>query len=290
MTLPTMLVIGAMKSGTTTLYNDLRSHPGIFFPEDKEPGNLSSDEVLTRSGREEYARMFRKARADQLCAEASTVYSKLPDFPGVASRALDVLGPDLRLLYIVRNPIGKIVSQYRHELRNRRPGVSADIDEAIRGDRRYIDYSRYAMQAEPWIQTFGRERLLVIKFEEYVVDRRSALAAIQTFLGLRPLPDLVQPDERFNESGVEPVPPPTLRRLSRSRVYRSVLRPMLGPSARRRLRLRFLPRPAEQPALPSSATIDYAIEELGDDLERQPALFGSARRLWSEGELREGRT
>ena len=52
--LPDFLIIGAMKSGTTSLYADLKTHPSIFLPEDKEPSCLASDEVLTDAGQAPY--------------------------------------------------------------------------------------------------------------------------------------------------------------------------------------------------------------------------------------------
>ena len=98
MTLPHFLIIGGMKCGSTTLYRDLLTHPRVFFPIDKEPCNLCDDRVLTDAGRAEYEALFKRARPDQLCAEASTDYTKLPDRPGVAARALRVLGPELKLI------------------------------------------------------------------------------------------------------------------------------------------------------------------------------------------------
>lgn len=288
MALPGALVIGAQKSGTTTLYEDLRTHPGVFFPEDKEPGDLSSDEVLTPAGRERYQRMFHRSRPGQLCAEASTIYTKLPDFPGVPERAHEVIGSDLRMIYIVRNPIDRIVSHHRHEqtLRLRPP---MPIDEAIRTDHRFLAYSSYAMQAQPWIETFGPGRVLVVRFEDYIRDRREGVASVEAFLGLRPMPDLIDADERFNVTGVEPLTSPAIRRVARSRVYRTTIRPFLSTDVRRRLRFVVLPKPTELPPPPSPATIDHIIDALHEDLERQPSLFGRSAPLWTEDELRRER-
>ena len=76
--LPGFLIIGAMKAGTTTLYHDLLTNPQVFFPLDKEPGNLASHDVLGEDGRGRYASIFKTARPDQICGEASTTYTKLP--------------------------------------------------------------------------------------------------------------------------------------------------------------------------------------------------------------------
>ena len=62
MTLPSFLIIGAMKSGTTTLHADLATHPSISTPDRKEPGDLNHDEVLTPEGRAAYEEISGTAR------------------------------------------------------------------------------------------------------------------------------------------------------------------------------------------------------------------------------------
>lgn len=54
------LIIGAMKSGTSTLHRDLQSNRQIFFPVDKEPNNLADEEFLTDEGKKKYAAIFSK--------------------------------------------------------------------------------------------------------------------------------------------------------------------------------------------------------------------------------------
>ena len=116
MTLPGFLVVGAMKAGTTSLYRDLPTNPSVFMPIDKEPNNLLSDDVRTPQGLDDYARHFQRAGADQLCGEASTAYTMLPRHTGVPERALEVLGPDCRIIYLVREPVARIVSHHQHAL------------------------------------------------------------------------------------------------------------------------------------------------------------------------------
>ena len=115
MRLPTFLIIGAMKAGTTTLYNDLKRQAFIFLPDCKEPNALIDDQILTRSGQIRYSSLFRHARDDQICGEASTAYAKLPHHRNAASRARQILGSNLRVIYIVRDPVLRLVSHYRHD-------------------------------------------------------------------------------------------------------------------------------------------------------------------------------
>jgi hypothetical protein len=152
--LPDFLIIGAMKAGTTTLYHDLMRHPRIFLPEVKEPDALLSDNIFTSRNLRKYAQFFHPASLDQLCGEASTTYTKRPTFEGVADRALRLLGENLKLIYIVRNPLQRTLSHHRflYQLGL----MEKDINRVIRSDPTLIDYSRYAMQIEPWLATFGR--------------------------------------------------------------------------------------------------------------------------------------
>ncbi len=151
MRLPDFLIIGAQKAGTTTLYRDLLANPAIFLPIDKEPGNLCEDDLLTDTGRSAYARHFANASTDQLCGEATTSHTKRPDVLGVPARARRLLGDKLKVIYLVREPISRIISHHHHELTSSEVtcGISrqrfclSGIDEAVdqsapmRGDQRF---------------------------------------------------------------------------------------------------------------------------------------------------------
>ncbi|MHC4218058.1 MAG: sulfotransferase domain-containing protein, partial [Planctomycetota bacterium] len=175
MRLSDFLIIGAMKAGTTSLYRDLLDNPAVFMPVEKEPANLLSDEVCTSVGRRAYARHFERARPDQVCGEATTGCAKLPDIPGVPQRAKRVLGPKVKAIYLVREPVSRIISQHHHERSSRK--ISCDIDTAVREHSRFIDFSRYAMQITPWLEALGPEQVMLVRFETYVAQRLETVAA-----------------------------------------------------------------------------------------------------------------
>ena len=108
---PDFLIVGAMKAGTTTLYHDLSEHPDIFLPVLKEPEVLTTLERLDEM-RAYYARLFRPARPGQLKGEASTAYTKRPNNEGVAEKARALCGDGLKIIYIRRDPVERIRSQY----------------------------------------------------------------------------------------------------------------------------------------------------------------------------------
>src|SRR5262245_21769816 len=113
MTHRAFLVIGAMKAGTTSLFNDLAQNPAIYIPE-KEPAYLTRYNIPDAVAA--YRKLFDSARADQIVGEASTGYSMLPRFKGVPERARACLGPDVSILYLVRNPILRTLSHHYHTM------------------------------------------------------------------------------------------------------------------------------------------------------------------------------
>lgn len=284
--LPDFLIVGGQKCGTTTLWWDLRSVPGIHLPGDKEPDALASDAILTDDGLERYRRLFRGSRADQVCGEASTSYTKAPTVPGVPQRAVRVLGRDLRVIYLVREPVARIVSHHRHEL-SLGEISEPDVDRAVRCDPRFLAYSRYAAQIEPWIREIGHERVRIVRFETYVRRRASTVAEICRFLGVDPDVDGVDPS-RAAAGSSRRLPRVTglWRAVRQSTPYRRLLRPLVPPEWRRVLLERLLPIADARPMPMSPATREWILGELADDLAAQPRVFGTDGPLWSEDELR----
>jgi len=178
--LPGFLIIGAMKAGTTTLYEDLSNVKGIYLPPEKEPNDLILADVESDPGVMRYARKYSAAPYGSLLGDASTAYAKRPTYEGVAGRACRVLGPDLKVIYMVRDPIRRIVSQYHHLWglgEEHRP-----INEAVLVDERYVAYSRYDWQLEPWRACFPASQILVVHLESYVQHRAREFCRICEFL------------------------------------------------------------------------------------------------------------
>lgn len=264
MGLPQFLIIGAMKSGTTSLFFDLMANPAIFFPDDKEPSTLATDDVLSAAGRAAYHDLFRSARPGQLCGEASTDYSKLPDIPGVPERAARVLGTAVKIIYLVREPVARTISQHYHELAG--GTVDANVDEAVRTCPRLIHYSLYGRQILPWIETFGEQHVYVVRFERYVANRRGVVAELSEFLGVPPALEQIEPGHAYNSSERMWARGGPLWRFARGSLYRTWLRPFLSRKQRSRLRDLLLPKAPDRPDLPSLDTVDYILDRVRPDL------------------------
>src|SRR5580704_13557650 len=103
---PDFIVIGAMKSATTTLHEQLARQPGIFMSRPKEPNFFSDDEVYER-GLPWYLSIFQGAGESALCGESSTHYTKLPAHPRTVERMARAL-PRVRVVYVMRHPIDRL--------------------------------------------------------------------------------------------------------------------------------------------------------------------------------------
>jgi hypothetical protein len=178
--LPTFLVIGAMKAGTTSLYHYLRDHPQVFMPKVKEL-DFFAVETSWRRGLEWYERQFAGAGAAVAIGEASTAYTKYPHYPDVPERISQIL-PQCRMIYVVRNPIDRINSHYRH-----RVAVGAErepMERALLDNRIYVDYSRYSMQIDRYLAHFRRDQLSVVTSDELLSDRSATVRRVYEFLGV----------------------------------------------------------------------------------------------------------
>lgn len=205
--LPTFVIIGAMKGGTTSLYHYLKEHPDVFMPETKELHYFVAEKNLRR-GTGWYARQFSKAGDAVAIGEASPDYTKFPLHVGAPRRMADLV-PDARLIYLLRNPVERIRSHYLHDLacgRERRP-----IDRAVQGNEHYLAPSRYALQIEQYLEHFPREQLLLMTSESLRADRPAAMRRILDFIGVDSDWSAPVQDREFNASDQKTTPNALLR-------------------------------------------------------------------------------
>ena len=177
--LPQFVIIGAMKSATTTLYDQLLKQPGIFLPELKEPNFFSDDRQYAR-GLDWYRGLFSAAQASDLVGEASTHYTKLPTYPQTIARMCASLDQP-RLIYVMRHPIDRLISQYIHHWSEGE--ISCGIDEAATRHPELIAYSRYADQLAPFFTAFGKAAVLPVFFDRLKVAPQQELERVCRFIG-----------------------------------------------------------------------------------------------------------
>jgi len=198
---PDFIIIGAQKSGTSTLFHYLNKHPEIFMPWRKE---LHFFDENYSKGLDWYLHFFNKKKA--ICCSCAGEASPYYFFhPLVASRIYDAF-PEIKLILLLRNPVNRSYSQYHHMKRKGRISLSFEhcihLEQEIMKGRKdaffknsmhsdlmfrrfsFLARSRYAEQLMEWYKLFGREQILIIKSEDYFRDSQAICQQIFQFLGL----------------------------------------------------------------------------------------------------------
>lgn len=152
------------------------------MPALKEPDILHKAKTVDEA-RRLYLEHFSGASEGQICGEASTYYTMLPTFTDISELARQVCPDDVKLIYLMRDPIERIRSHLSHDFMVGRLR-DANFDRAVREDPRYISWSDYAMQARPWIQEFGLDRILFLSFENFAANRLTTIRRVFIHLGL----------------------------------------------------------------------------------------------------------
>jgi len=266
--LPDFLVIGAVKSGTTTLYHWLEQQPEIFMSPKKEPRFF--DKNWDR-GTSWYAEFFTHARDDQLAGEASPQYSNL-DAGALAAERIAALLPDARLVYLVRHPVDRMLSEYRYNVQ--RKLVDGSFLEKDR--ERIVGASCYHARLSPYIERFPREQICVVRFEDMINADGAGWTQILRHLGLadRPSPGTVH-----NVTRNYPKATPMTRRLSSMRRKLGLPRP---PAALRSALARSRPPVYVDPVTDDDLPVlDEVAPQVWDDITRLEAWLGVSDPLWS---------
>jgi sulfotransferase family protein len=239
--LPNFLIIGAMKSGTTSLQNALRYHPQAFCA--VEP-HFFCDHF--HEGTSWYRKQFVGATDELAVGEKCADYLYLPK----AIERMAATLPTARLIVALRDPVDRAYSHYWHERRERREHLSfaealdAEPERLSLGDwgLGYTDMGRYVVQLARLASLYPRELIHVMLFEEFRSDPGRAFGSVCRFLGID---DTVRPivlEKRHNPYRVERYHKPLVF-LKRHRVFERLPR-----AISKRLR-RALVRPAEYPPM-----------------------------------------
>lgn len=178
--LPNLIVIGGLKCGTTSVHHYLNLHPQIAMSRPKEL-NYFVTELNRDLGADWYRSHFDPAA--RIRGESSPHYTNLPRFAGVAERMAAELEDGTRLIYMVRDPIDRILSHYVHNTGGGYEGRPIEQALAAPGSS-YVERSRYATQLDPFLQRFGAERVRIISQDELRDRRAETMRGAFEFLGV----------------------------------------------------------------------------------------------------------
>jgi hypothetical protein len=218
MNIPNFFIVGAVKSGTTSLYHYLQEHPDIYMCPIKEPHYFSKDidpkkfnenykktiyidlkkyfnkPILVRKSIafierwEDYVKLFREAENEKVIGEASNgyLYSK------VAAKNIRKRIPNAKIIIILRNPIERAFSHFIMDIRDGRQkekdfssAVLNDINSNIKGwgiTNLYIELGLYSGQVKRWLNTFPKENIRIFLFDELKENPINLVINILKFL------------------------------------------------------------------------------------------------------------
>lgn len=160
--LPDFLVIGAMKCGTSTLRHAMHKHPEVFMVYPEEPRFFFSNKRWAQ-GLELYSSFFANAKEEKAIGEGSGYYSWKAFNDQTVQRIASIL-PDVKIIYMVRHPIERIISHWTWEVANGK--YLGDIERAIKNNRYYIEMSLYYDQISAYREYFDDENIKVLFLED----------------------------------------------------------------------------------------------------------------------------
>lgn len=266
--MPDFVIIGAMKCATSTLHDQLARVEGVSMSDPKEP-NFFSDESNWARGLGWYESLFDSMPHDHLKGESSTHYTKIPTYPECVSRFHETL-PDAKLIYVMRDPIDRIVSQYIHEWSQRVIDEGCSIDDAIHSHPMLVDYSRYAMQLSPYLALYGSQRILPVFFERLMAQPQDEFERIGRFLGIS---SAMQWDlsEAQNVSSERQRRGPVLDAILGVPALQQLRRALMPESMRAKIRSRWTMQ--QRPQL-SARSIEMLHEQLDPDMYALGSMLG----------------
>ena len=238
-----IIIIGAMKSGTTTLFDLLQHHPAISPSLDKEPGFFAFEEKFAL-GFDWFDGLFEfDPDVHRYRLEASTDYTKTPFVTGAWNRMTADPSVEVKLLYIMRHPLRRIESHANHTQRKRKeigqivsPRPYHGLDAGLSPVSLMV--SAYATQLDAYAQARAADNLHWLTLEDLTSDPETTLATVWRFLDLEP-PEPVEEIEARNASENRRELHPVWGRITRNRQLLLAAKALLPPRARDRIKSLF---------------------------------------------------
>jgi hypothetical protein len=182
--------VGPQRTGTTWLYECLREHPQLCFPQGVKETSFFDERFNT--GWSWYESHFLHRRDGQLCSEIAATYF---DIPEAAERICDH-NPKCRVIITLRDPVARSFSLYLHHRKKGR--LTCDFREAVKKMPRIIDSSHYRIHVDRWRKIFGSDQVLVILLDDIASSPDSVLKRTFEFIGVEEVPLSTKAREAVN--------------------------------------------------------------------------------------------
>lgn len=186
--LPTFLIPGAGKSGTSYIAEMLGAHNEVFIPYSKEPAFFSTLEGIGwyEKGIQFYYKNFVDYCGEKEIGEASTVYMYDPESPKLIKKDLG----DIKLIFILRNPVDRLYSNYWQEIKA--GNTLPDFETLIRSNGKLANHMKYIgfynLHLERYFRLFPKKNILVLFHDDLREDPSAVFETITTFLNIEKFP------------------------------------------------------------------------------------------------------
>jgi len=186
MVLPNFFLCGAPKAGTTSVYHYLDEHPNVFMSDPKETWFFKSGNV---GNLEHYSRTyFEGYDGERAVGEGTTAYMGHPEVPARIAQHI----PDAKLIFLLRNPVERVYSQYWFRLQRGKFRPTTSFSEAIREQNDnalgvgLIELGRYYRHLTHYEQHFDRSQMLVLLFRDLRENSKALMHDLYSFIGVDP--------------------------------------------------------------------------------------------------------
>lgn len=197
MTYPNFFILGAAKSGTTTLYYYLKEHPDVFLSNEKEPNFYSTDFQII-DNETDYQALYQQRTTETIVGEASHAYLSNP----LSASILKSAHPNAKFVVILRNPAERAYSLYNHMLRHGYETVNNFEKALLLEDSRlnsvdfkdscneniwnfaYFKSGLFGEQVERYFSLFDKEQFHFITLKELAKSPKKTLSGVYDFLQL----------------------------------------------------------------------------------------------------------
>ena len=208
---PNFLIIGVAKSGTTTLYEQLKAHPDVFMPEVKEPNYFAVKDYRLKFKKESVAKGYYESfvykwedylnlfpdndnKQYKAIGEASPVYLYDENAPSEIKNAL----PNVKLIAILRNPIERAFSNFAMHHTGLGYETTPDFMEALALEEQrkkehwwwgfyYKEAGLYTVQLKRYLDLFDKNKILIILYDDLKNDKKNTYLKITNFLDITPI-------------------------------------------------------------------------------------------------------
>ncbi len=292
-----LFIVGSTKAGTTSIHNYISAHENIFMSKQKEPhyfcykdtwsefcgpGDKEICKKMVIDSQTDYEQLFSSATTERYIGESTASYLHIP---GTAEKIYNY-NPEAKIIISLRNPVKRTISAYNHLIRDGRE--SENLEKALELEEQrlnagwmpfwgYTKQSFYYENVLEYINTFGKENVLILLYEKEFHDVEKLLIKIQRFLNL---PELKLECNYIENSSGKP----------KSKFFHSLLREppeiirtiyqIIPKDIRKKAKSKMNSFNMGQSEKINSETMSYLFKLYKKDVERLEEIIPNIKQIW----------